>query len=280
MQSSEHLPSLLPIHRSNKVLIELFGEGMCPYTALFSTGTLHPLMQLPGMDSLVEVDYTPFGNAYYLSGRCGGVRAPTGCDGSTSCLYNSTTRECWDESCGREHARVPAWCLDTEPNCQHGEVECVANQVQACAKELGCDPTAVFSLAVCMFDWYLRPQGHMMWPGNATASSVLYVAHECARTTNVPWARIDSCLQSPERRRAATRAAARNTPVHDGVPWVMVDGKPLDYDDEPTIADLAATVCAAASLTASDTPACLPRALAALRRQQQAKTEPSFKRTL
>lgn len=280
MLSSERLPSLVPIHRPNKVLIELFGEGMCPYTALLSTSTLSPLLQLPGMDSLVDVDYTPFGNAYYLSTQCGGVRAPAGCDGSTACLYNSTTRECWGEACGREHAEAPAWCLDAEPNCQHGEVECVANQVQACAKEASCDPKAVFSLAACMFGEYRRPQGYRMWPGNATESSVLAVARECARVADAPWERIDSCMQSPERRRAAMVAAARNTPVHDGVPWVMVDGVPLVTADEPTIADLAEAVCAAASFAAREAPACSVRALAALRQREQGKTQSSFKRTL
>jgi len=282
MLSSEHLPSLMPIHRPNKVLIELFGEGMCPFTALLSTGTLSPLLQLPGMDSLVDVDYTPFGNAYYLSTQCGGVRAPAGCDGSTACLYNSTTRECWDDACGREHAEAPAWCLDAEPNCQHGDAECVANQVQACAKEAACDPKAVFSLAACMFGEYLKPQGYRMWPGNATESSVLAVARECARTANAPWERIDGCLQSPERRRSAIRAAARNTPVHEGVPWLMVDGVPVEYDDEPTIADLADTVCAAASFAAHEMPAaCSARALAALRQRQKAKaqSESSVRRT-
>lgn len=265
---------------------------MCPFTAELVAETVAKVRQQPGVSSAVDFEYIPFGNAYWLTDSCGGVRAPPLCNGSTACLYNASVRTCFSGACGG--GAPPSTCFSGAPNCQHGASECRGNRIQACAREHG-PATAALELATCMFRDYLESDAERMHPGHkasqldrATAAELASAAakladeevrdvdgvgRQCAETLGLDWDAIASCVDGSDGDKAERAAFLATPPEHEYVPWLTLNGAYLnasDYaseggdDEDFTPASLLTALCRA--LPADSRPsACGAHALEALR---------------
>ncbi|CAE7648336.1 IFI30, partial [Symbiodinium sp. CCMP2456] len=201
--------------RNSLVSVQLFGESGCPDTTAFIAGPLADAEKAPGVADIMRLDWTPFGNAYFLTAECGGVPAPAGCGTSTSCLYNSTVRECFLAHCGLG-GRPFADCYSPgHVRCQHGSVECAANQLEACAKMK--DAESYWPISRCIemafFTGKLR-----------TGSSSPEEVHDVAASCGLAAETFDFCASQGHE---AVVAMAKSTPPHPGVPYVLVNGVAL-----------------------------------------------------
>ena len=206
---------------SGTVPLILYGEAGCPFTSAFVLGDLQTA--LAELGPLVAVTYIPFGNAYYITEACGGVPAPDPCYNSTSCLYNSTVRGCFDRLCSSAVVEPEPTCFAGNVRCQHGAVECYADRIQACAVEV--DTETAFPLSRCMFAAF---SNGTLALGLSTPPQIAAVGEECAALVAADWNEIGSCVNSSTRGDAAVRAMARLTPVHPGVPYLTVNGSEVD----------------------------------------------------
>ncbi|CAE7705221.1 ifi30 [Symbiodinium sp. CCMP2592] len=214
--------------RNSLVSVQLFGESGCPDTTAFIAGPLADAEKAPGVADIMRLDWTPFGNAYFLTAECGGVPAPAGCGSSTSCLYNATVRECFLAHCGLGGQPFADCYSPGHVRCQHGSVECVANQLEACAKMK--DAERYWPISRCIetafFTGKLR-----------TGTSGPQEVHDVAASCGLAAETFDFCASQGHE---AVVAMAKSTPPHPGVPYVLVNGVVLSETK-----DLLKTICEA-----------------------------------
>eukprot|EP00928_Gymnodinium_smaydae_P043649 TRINITY_DN29203_c0_g1_i1.p1 TRINITY_DN29203_c0_g1~~TRINITY_DN29203_c0_g1_i1.p1 ORF type:complete len:271 (+),score=44.85 TRINITY_DN29203_c0_g1_i1:52-813(+) len=210
--AAEHDASL-----SKPVSVQLFGEAGCPDTTGFIFGPLAAAEKAAGVAEVMRLEWIPFGNAYFISEECGGVPAPHGCRDSSSCLYNGTVRDCYFEHCGRGARHPFAGCYKAgQVRCQHGPTECAANRVQACAKLHS--PATYWDSSKCI--------EHAFYTGvlnnGDPEEKVLQKAESCGVGKDL----LASCF-STAAGDTAVEDMAKATPSHPGVPYVLVNGEPL-----------------------------------------------------
>ncbi|CAE7224646.1 IFI30 [Symbiodinium pilosum] len=213
---------------SSPVNVQIFGESGCPDTTAFIAGPLAEAEQAPGVADIMRLDWTPFGNAYFLTAECGGVPAPPGCGTSASCLYNSTVRTCFFQHCGLGGTPFADCYSPGALHCQHGRVECLANEIEACAKML--DAESSWPISRCIETAFYSGK---LQTGNSTPADVHSVAASCGITDKT----FEFCKTHGH---ASVVAMAKATPPHPGVPYVLVNGVVLS---ETT--DLLSKVCKA-----------------------------------
>lgn len=202
------------------VTVSLFGESGCPDTTGFIFG---PLLQVEeAVGEILRVNWTPFGNAYYITKECGGVPAPAGCSTSSTCRYDSTVRDCYFQHCGLGgHPRLADCYGPGVVHCQHGAAECFANRVEACVKVR--DPAGSWPIAQCIekafYDGTLRN-------GHSSNEEVTKVAQSCGAPEEAL-----SCATGPAGD-AAVEQMAKETPPHPGVPYILVNGVVLENEKQ------------------------------------------------
>lgn len=108
--------------------------------------------------------------------------------------------------------------------CQHGPGECDANLYQECAISLYPEAQHYLPFVSCL-DRVL-PMGYH----ETVFETQLFEA--CAVESGLPFHRIKACHDIPQVAWSLISKAAKATPsYHQYVPWVELDGTPVDVDD-------------------------------------------------
>eukprot|EP01061_Rhynchopus_euleeides_P038023 TRINITY_DN65379_c0_g1_i1.p2 TRINITY_DN65379_c0_g1~~TRINITY_DN65379_c0_g1_i1.p2 ORF type:complete len:253 (+),score=92.39 TRINITY_DN65379_c0_g1_i1:55-759(+) len=179
-----------------KVNVTFYGESLCPFCKQAMGGPVNETLTAEGVLDIMDFDYVPWGNAFYITEACGGVSAK----------YDANIRKCWDSSCGA--VSPPADCFKGEIVCQHGSTECTDNIIQLCAKNASTGPAQYMPFMHCME--YL---------GKPVAS--------CASLFGIDYSKVQACTSGTQAT-LLLQAAARTTALipggHPGVPYITVNG--------------------------------------------------------
>lgn len=207
-----------------KVRVEFYGEAGCPNCQDFVAGGLRETLHAPGVAPLLDLEVFPWGNAYFATQKCGGVGE-----------YSVQIRHCYDNVCGRDAKERPSDCFQGKPICQHGEPECIANRYLACAKNTTGGHSAVLvPFLDCMEAGYLQ---------EGSEGQYRAVAEQCATLAAMPFEPVRSCYESKLGDELIVLQASL-TPDHPGVPFVVVNGKPMEPETESRLLQ---AVCSAIS---------------------------------
>lgn len=134
--------------------------------------------------------------------------------------------------------------IDTENKtvqCQHGLGECDANTYELCVIESYPEPQAYVPFLTCMADKLTPGYRKDVFPPDGFQA--------CAEENHMFWPSIAGCHCCHGYEILAK--AAQDTPKHDYVPWVEINGKVMDSD-----ADFMATVCKAYKAQGGSVPEC------------------------
>jgi len=166
-------------------------------------GALKDMIHADGLADIIDFDYSPNGNNYYTTSECGA---------STS--YSVDVRHCYNEKCGRDATNRPADCFTGTLVTQHGAMEGNMNRYLACAKNFESDTVKYFDFVDCMEEGY--------------GQELDGVAQSCTQTFD--FTSLKACYDGSDGDAAQAREA-QNTPSHDGVPYVEIDGKQAQNQD-------------------------------------------------
>ncbi|KAJ9455818.1 GILT-like protein C02D5.2 [Diplonema papillatum] len=206
MKATAVLGMLLAVATAQeKVVLRFYGEAGCPPCQDLIVGPLETTLNAPGLWGILDYQYIPFGNAFFITPQCGGDQG-----------YNLTQRLCWDNLCGGSGQPPAQDCFVGDPVCQHGPQECYGNVVEVCLKNMtGNDPQLYQPFVHC-------------WEGQHQLKNISF--DSCAEKTSINAQQLKACAAT-----AASRAllldAARETaglmPAHESTPWVLINGKQL-----------------------------------------------------
>lgn len=177
-------------------------------------GALNATITAPGLASIMNFTFIPWGNAYYDTAEC-----PTRSFDKQRGMY------CWIKACGA--VNPPADCYTGKKLCQHGTAECEADTVEACAIDAHPDFVDYMPFVDCLEN-----------PFSATKGQA------CAEKLGwADWDDIHTCAtgaagQALDAANAAKTVAFGTSRL--GTPWVVVNGKALE---DPTT--LTRAVCTA-----------------------------------
>jgi len=181
-----------------KLQLTFFGEALWPECGVFVTSQLYPTLLKEGILDIVDFSFVPFGNAYYQIDGC-----------SSSPTYDHSTRMCWNAACNQTTA--PSTCFTGTLICQHGEPECYANRIEACA--LKYYPSKSLPFINCY-------EG-VNEPSNATLA-------KCAKNTQLNVSLLQQCASTDEGHQldsANAQLTARIPGGHESTPWPVLNGK-------------------------------------------------------
>lgn len=203
--------------------VRIYVEAGCPYCRQYLNGPLKHALEDEDVSPLIEVDISPFGNAYFLTEQClsgdGALHFHNRAVAASHGQYDVGTRECFDSECGFDAESHPGECFLGELVCQHGPRECSFNRYMACAKRVLPSASAVAPSYVLFFTCM---ENHFR---NSTDDSPSdEVLSVCAASAGVPRAELDECYHGADGDAAIAEEAAA-TPTHSGVPWVTIDGR-------------------------------------------------------
>ncbi|CAK0910387.1 unnamed protein product [Prorocentrum cordatum] len=204
--------------------VKLLGEAGCPFTQRLILGALNRTLTSEGVAGALRFDFLPFGNAFFSTKAC------------PNTTYDPATRRCFNRRCGADRVAeglpLPEDCFQGTLVCQHGRVECEANRWMACARKVAQVPgdersrasySGYMPLVHCMTRWY----GH----AKVGAKSLEHIVAGCAASTGLEWGSLARCYGGPQGD-AAIVEAAKGTPVHRVVPWLYVNGEPMEENHE------------------------------------------------
>lgn len=154
-----------------------------------------------GLSAIVDFEFSPFGNNYYVTPGCGG-------EGN----YDVNARHCFYKKCGKDSDH-PGDCFSGALVCQHGDPECQGNRYMACAKKLRGDIGAYMTFAHCLEAGFDSLSEQM--------------AAGCADTAGIDKAALTDCFRGSLGNDALIEEA-KKTPEHSGVPWILVNGQSID----------------------------------------------------
>lgn len=169
--------------RSSSPSIEIFYETQCPYSLDFLDATLRAVWTDPDLWSAMDVQFRPFGNVY---------------------MYESS------ELSEGYHFWHPE-ALYPVLMCQHGDMECLGNMIQACVMDLQ-DESKYVPYILCMSSYGLT-------------AGIELASYECGKKLNIDMEQVRDCVYSEKGHDLelvhgdATRAAKVTY-----VPWVTVNG--------------------------------------------------------
>jgi interferon gamma-inducible protein 30 len=130
--------------------------------------------------------------------------------------------------------------------CQHGSAECDANSFEQCAADIYPYASRYLPFVDCLYR--TLPMGHREIPFDRS------IFAKCAQQAALQWESISDCHDDPERSWKLQMQAAKQTPGdHQYVPWVVIDGKTMDMNEE---FDLRKYVCQAYVSSGGHHPAC------------------------
>jgi interferon gamma-inducible protein 30 len=137
-----------------------------------------------------------------------------------------------------------------EMECQHGPAECDANSFEQCAADIYPYASRYLPFVDCLYR--ALPMGHR----EALFDRSIFA--KCAQEAALQWDSISDCHDDPERSWKLQMQAYKQTPSdHQYVPWVVIDGKTMDMNEE---FDLHGYVCQAYVSSGGHHPACADKA--------------------
>jgi interferon gamma-inducible protein 30 len=149
---------LLESSRQEKVKLELLYETQCPYSLQYITEQLKDVFEDPVLSDHIDLSLVPYGNAMTI--KTEGI---------------SKGYRFW-------HKKVVEDKVEHIFMCQHGEMECLGNMIQACHIELsGNDPKKYMPFIFCM--------------SSKTQMSIESSSFSCAKELNVNIDEIKSCVR-------------------------------------------------------------------------------------
>lgn len=125
---------------------------------------------------------------------------------------------------------------DGKPACQHGAIECHMNTVFSCAKHIGTGDQW-FMFPVCFYEGLLQ---------GVQRTQLYGLAEKCADSVGLSWAELTDCASGTTGQELSEAARARTDalrPRHTWVPWVLLDGGPINADSLRSADRIAALVC-------------------------------------
>lgn len=194
---------------ADKVSVAFVGESGCPFCKAFVAGPLSSTYAADGVADIMDFDYIVFGNAYFVTPECGGAGS-----------YDTNARQCFNRKCGRDAVQRPADCFSGDLICQHGPSECVGNRFLNCAEQTSGDK---FLPYVFCFEAQMN--------ATRTADWVQDLAASCAKSVGVDYDAILRCYGG-EQGSDLVLKAAKATPWHPSVPYVLVNGQQLEDTDQ------------------------------------------------
>lgn len=208
--------------RRVRVPVQIFMEAACPYCNKYLAGPLSSALADSEVAATMDVDVSPFGNAFYITQRCQAAANSSHQIGQ----YDTGVRDCFFKTCGAGVAQRPSDCFSGQLVCQHGAKECAFNRYFACAKSSNAEVQSYLPFIKCMEAGYAKSSSE---PGEALLTS-------CAESAGLAPAELQSCYHGSAGDDALRREAMA-TPVHVGVPLVLVNGKPSEegYEDDVLI---------------------------------------------
>lgn len=179
-------------------------------------GGLNETLTAEGVWDIISYEMVPWGNAYFNTKSCG------------TSSYDKNAMFCWVRECGKGASQpLPDDCFSAPEMCQHGEHECKADLIEACAIHLY--PDRVYAPFVHCFE--------------GQHESDLSAAQPCAEAMGMDWGKIDDCTSSSLGMELNVANANKTAAIGDsklGTPWVLVNGEAIDDVD-----NLLQSVCAA-----------------------------------
>lgn len=159
-----------------------------------------------GIESIMDFEYVPFGNAYYDIKECKGLQYPD-------------SRFCWENA---TYANKPG-TFDGELVCQHGPGECAANLLEMCVIKYEPDWTKYAPFLLCY-------EGAIGASHGVPTGAV----QKCAKETGLDLTKALACTKSPAESKAVIEATARKTcqlqPEHKFTPWITLNGAVCGLD--------------------------------------------------
>jgi len=168
-----------------------------------------------GVPEIMNFTFYPWGNAYYNTTKCG-----------TDGFDKQAGMYCWIKECG---GHSPAdGCFKGKKWCQHGDDECMADTIEACAIKHYPDPATYMKFMIC-------------FEGDHEAK--VSAAEGCAKSSGMDFSTINTCATGAEADEVDAlnaQATAQYGSGRLGTPWVVVNGVALQSPDK-----LLASVCKA-----------------------------------
>lgn len=101
-------------------------------------------------------------------------------------------------------------------NCQHGAAECDLNTYEQCAIDLYHAPSLYLPFLFCMYHSFPMQTTERLYPTGRV--------EKCAVENSLNFTRIATCHDDPKRAQALDQLAAEQTPPHNFIPWVEING--------------------------------------------------------
>jgi hypothetical protein len=187
-----------------KVHVRFYGEASCPYCRRFVTDVWPTIWNDKQLQPHIDYNFVPWGNSYFATESCG--KGP----------YDHLERSCWYEKCIITPADDEAACFGGDAVYQHGTKEGEVDIYESCVNEVGGLSAAVEFTFCC--------EGPNM--DDPTIADARQLMTKCVAPMTVDPAKVQECFDT--RGHAIEIANAKQTPDHPGVPYVTVDGQPLD----------------------------------------------------
>mmetsp|Transcript_158792 Transcript_158792/g.280549 ORF Transcript_158792/g.280549 Transcript_158792/m.280549 type:complete len:268 (+) Transcript_158792:63-866(+) len=205
---------------AGKVKVEYYYEAACPVCSTFLVKVLNKTLSHEGMlgpDGAIDLHLHPFGNAYFVTEKCGGAGT-----------YSLPARKCYNTECGKGAKNPSPDCYTGDIVCQHGGPECTLNRYLACSKKVTSYKAEKFMpYATCL------DMGFSMAEENGEYGKL---AEFCAKFVAIDINELNTCHSSSDGQQAMIEEA-KSTPPHTLVPYIVVNGQPLTdpYDLLPKI---------------------------------------------
>ena len=184
----------------SKVSVAFYGESQCPFCRKF-VAVWDDVWGDAELRSYIDYTFVPWGNAYFGTDMCG--HGP----------YNPEERACWYDHCIVATNDDEDACFGGHVVYQHSEKEGQMDIYESCVlEEIGLDAAVAFT-SCC--------EGPNMDDESMSAAELM---KQCMPEGQ--GSLIQTCLET--RGRSIEISNAKKTPVHPGVPYVVVDGEVLD----------------------------------------------------
>lgn len=181
------------------------------------SGAVNKTLVAEGVEDIIDFNFIPWGNAYYNTSKCG-----------TSSFDKMNGMYCWIKRCGQAAPTPDPDCFEGKKMCQHGQAECQADTLEACAVALYPDFRQHMPFVYCF-----EGKHH---------SSAAY-SQQCAEQAGLDHTKLQACANGQLGAQFDAANAKRTAdfgPSRLGTPWLVVNGQALD--DPGTLLD---AVCGA-----------------------------------
>jgi hypothetical protein len=203
------------------VQVDFYFEIGCPVCGSVLSGVMAKEVATQ-YGSSVNVTLHPWGNTYVATQKCKGGGAPAGTQNPDP-RYNAVARKCWDSECGAEASKKAPDCFSPgEMICQHGPPACELQYYAICGNQAsGPDWKKALKFSACL-DNSFNMGVKYGWP----AGTVEVIAQDCAGKSGLNFGHLKYCAKGAAGHKALI-ADAEQTPAHTLVPYVTVDGAPV-----------------------------------------------------